>query len=356
MAVVECVAAPPPSRGAEFLKPPVIIDVMNSSDHQINVSTLGRNSTYFPTPASKIFVVLLCTASIIGTIINGLYLWILKFKMKKTVNTPLFFHLILSYFISNGIDFFQGNHWSFGTALCKVSNSVLSTVMFASVFFLSAISVDRYFLILHPVWSQLHQTPRWASSIILGIWISAMVLSMPYLLFRETHNDHEGRVTCQNNYAVSLNWKSKTETLKEWIHVACFTGCFLLGFLLPFFIITFCYGKVANKMKKRSLFKSSKPFKVMMTAIISFFVCWMPYHVYQGLIFTKNQSLLLQLTLILTMITTYFNTVFSPTLYLFIGENFKKVFKNSIIALFESTFREDTSPERTQNLNSETYI
>ncbi|XP_066200098.1 probable G-protein coupled receptor 33 [Saccopteryx leptura] len=340
------------------------MDVINSSDHQMNVSTLGRNNTHFPTPASKIFVVLLLyTASIIGTIINGLYLWILKFKMKKTVNTLLFFHLILSYFISTLIvpfittSFLPGNHWSFGTALCKVFNSVLSTVMFASVFFLSAISVDRYFLILHPVWSQLHRTPRWASSIILGVWVSATVLSMPYLLFRETHYDHEGKVTCQNNYALSLNWKSeKMKTLKKWIHVACFTGRFLLGFLLPFFIITFCYGKIANKMKKRSLFKSSKPFKVMMTAIISFFVCWMPYHVYQGLILTKNQSLLLQLTMILTVITIYFNTVFSPTLYLFIGENFKKVFKKSILALFESTFGEDTSPERTQNLNSETYI
>lgn len=340
------------------------MDLINSSDYQVTVSTLVRNGTHFPAPATKTFIVLsLLFASIIGIISNALYLWVLKFKMKRTVNTLLYFHLILSYFIATlivpfiTISYLWDNHWIFGTAMCKVFNSILYMGIFASSFFLSAISVDRYLFTLHPVWSQLHRTPRWASSIILVVWISATVLGMPYLVFRETYDDHEGRVTCQNSYEVSTDWESeKTQTFKKWIHVGCFTSRFLLGFLLPFLIITFCYGRIANNMKKRGLFKSNKPFKVMMTAIISFFVCWMPYYVYQGLLLTKIQPLLLQLALLLAVITTSFNAVFSPLLYLFIGENFKKVFKKSILALFESTFSEDYSPERTQNLNSETYI
>ncbi|KAM5242532.1 putative G-protein coupled receptor 33 [Hipposideros larvatus] len=338
------------------------MDLINSTDYLLNVSTLVRNSTHFPASASKMIIVLfLFTSFIIGTITNGLYLWVLKFKMKKTVNTLLFFHLILSYFISTLVvpfiatSFLQNNHWSFGTITCKVFNSILSTGMFASIFFLSAISVDRYLLTLHPVWSQLHRTPRWASHIILGVWVSATVLGIPYLVFRETHDDHKGTVTCQNNYAMSTNWESKKmQTLKKWIHVACFSSRFLLGFFLPFSIITFCYGRVANKMKERGLSKSNKPFKVMMTAVISFFLCWMPYHVYQGLVLTKNPPLLLQLAMMLTVITTSFNTVFSPTLYLFIGENFKKVFRKSILALFESTFSEDFlhKGEKTETQNS----
>ncbi|MBZ3869649.1 putative G-protein coupled receptor 33 [Sciurus carolinensis] len=310
-----------------------------------------------------IIALFLFMSFIIGTITNGLYLWVLNFKMKKTVNTLLFFHLILSYFISIliipflAISYLQDHYWIFGTALCKVFNSTLSLGMFASVFFLSAISLDRYLLTLHPVWSQQHRTPRWASNIVLGIWISATALSSPYLVFRETHQDSKGKVTCRNNYAVSTNWENeKMQTLRQWIHATCFISRLLLGFLLPFFIILFCYKRVASKMKERSLFKSRKPFKVMMTAIISFFVCWMPYHVHQGLILTKNQSFLLELSLILTVMTSSFNSVFSPTLYLFVGENFKKIFKKSILALFESTFTDDSSAERTQNLNSEVEI
>lgn len=340
------------------------MDLINFSDYHITVSTSVRNGTHIPAPASKLIIVLfLFMTSIIGIISNGLYLWVLKFKMKRTVNTLLYFHLILSYFISTlivpfiTVSHLQDNHWNFGTAMCKVLNSILYMGIFASSFFLSAISVDRYLFTLHPVWSQLHRTPRWASSMILGVWISATVLGTPYLVLRKTYDDHEGMVTCQLSYEVSTDWESKKmQTLKKWIHVACFTSRFLFGFLLPFFIITFCYGRIANKMKKRSLFKSNKPFKVMMTAIISFFVCWMPYYVYRGLLLTKNQSLLLQLTMLLAVISTSFNAVFSPILYLFIGENFKRVFKKSILALFESTFSEDSSSERTQNLSSESSI
>uniref|UniRef100_A0A8D2ANF0 Probable G-protein coupled receptor 33 n=1 Tax=Sciurus vulgaris TaxID=55149 RepID=A0A8D2ANF0_SCIVU len=340
------------------------MNLINSTDDPINASTLVRNSTHFSASASDMIIALFLFMSfIIGTITNGLYLWVLKFKMKKTVNTLLFFHLILSYFISIliipflAISYLQDHYWIFGTALCKVFNSTLSLGMFASVFFLSAISLDRYLLTLHPVWSQQHRTPRWASNIVLGIWISATALSSPYLVFRETHHDSKGKVTCRNNYAVSTNWENeKMKTLRQWIHATCFISRLLLGFLLPFFIILFCYQRVASKMKERSLFKSRKPFKVMMTAIISFFVCWMPYHVHQGLILTQNQSFLLELSLILTVMTSSFNSVFSPTLYLFVGENFKKIFKKSILALFESTFTDDSSAERMQNLNSEVEI
>nr|XP_045009802.1 probable G-protein coupled receptor 33 [Jaculus jaculus] len=336
------------------------MDPINFTDDPVNASTSARNSSHLPAPASKVIIALpLFLSFIIGTITNGLYLWVLKLKMQKTVNTLLFFHLILSYFISTLILPFmataslQDNHWAFGAVLCKLFNGTLSLGMFSSVFFLSAISLDRYLLTFHPVWSHQHRTPRWAACIVLGVWISASALSMPYLVFRETHRDHKGRVTCRNNYAVSANWESKAkQALRHRIHAACFISRFLLGFLLPFFIILFCYQRVASKMKEKGLFKSRKPFKVMMTAIFSFFVCWMPYHVHQGLLLAENQPLLLQWTLIITVVTVSFNTVFSPTLYLLTGENFKNVFKKSILALFESTFSDISSAERTQNLYS----
>lgn len=108
-------------------------------------------------------------------------------------------------------------------------------------------------------------------------------------------------------------------------------------------------------MKDKRLFKSSKPFKVMLTAVVSFFVCWMPYHVHSGLVLTKSQPLPSQLTLGLAVVTISFNTVVSPILSLFTGENFE-VFKKSILALFKSTFNDGSATERSQTLNSEIDI
>ncbi|XP_043836432.1 probable G-protein coupled receptor 33 [Dromiciops gliroides] len=337
------------------------MDLKNTTDYLIGMTTLRRNIS-FPSPLSgtKLVIALLLSISfIVGTIANSLYLWVLRFKMKKTVNTLLFFHLILSYFVSSLIipfkvtSYLQDNYWSFGIAMCKVFSSTSSLGMFASVFILCAISLDRYVLTLHPVWSQKYRNTRWASITLMGIWIFSAVLSIPYLVFRETYKDTNGVKICRNNYVLSNNWKSqKTQALRKGVQVAFFIGYLWLGFLLPLFTIIFCYGKVAQKMKQKGLVKSGKPFKVMMTFIGSFFVCWMPYHVYQGLLINETHTLVMKLTLILTIITISFNIFFSPTLYLFIGENFKKVFKESIVALFESVLHEESFLEQSQNLST----
>ncbi|XP_027725633.1 LOW QUALITY PROTEIN: probable G-protein coupled receptor 33 [Vombatus ursinus] len=337
------------------------MDLNNTTDYLISMTTLRRNIS-FPAPPSvtNLVIALLSSISfILGITANGIYLWVLRFKMKKTVNTLLFFHLILSYLISALIvpfkvtSYLQGNHWSFGIAMCKIFNSTFSLGMFASVFILCAISLDRYVLTLHPVWSQQHRNNHWASITLIGIWIFAAVLSIPYLVFRETQKDTNGVVTCKNNYALFNSWKSQeTQALRKGVHITLFISRLLLGFLLPLFTIIFCYGRVAQKMKQRGLVKSSKPFKVMVTFISSFFVCWMPYHVYQGLLINETHTLVIKLTLILTAITVSFNTFFSPTFYLFIGENFKKVFKQSIVALFESVLYEKSSLEQSQNLST----
>ncbi|KAM4853805.1 LOW QUALITY PROTEIN: putative G-protein coupled receptor 33 [Thomomys bottae] len=170
--------------------------VFDSGDHQINVSTSARNSTYNSAPASKIITLPLFLSCIIGTITNNLYL-ILCLKTKKAINT-LFFHLILSYFISTLIlpfmatSYLQETHWSFGTTLCEVFNGTLWGYL--SLFSSSAISLDQY-LFLHEVGTSSNKLLL-SSSIVLGIWIPATALSTSYLAFQETYHDHKERVTC----------------------------------------------------------------------------------------------------------------------------------------------------------------
>lgn len=252
------------------------------------------------------------------------------------------------------ISHLQDNHWSFGRATCKIFNSILYAAMFTSVFFLSAISADRYLLTFHPVWSQLHRTPRWASSIILGVWLAA-ALGMPYVVFRETHDDHKGKVTCQNNYAVSTNWESKTDAdITEMDSRSPFQHPLLAGLPSAFLIITFCYERVAKKMKERGLLKSSKPFKVMVTATVSSLCAGCPITYTKAYCSLKKQVSVFPVDCLTRSDNYYLQyCVFSHTLPLYWGE-LQKSFQEVCPVLFESTFSEDSSAERTENLNSET--
>ncbi|XP_030069228.1 probable G-protein coupled receptor 33 [Microcaecilia unicolor] len=297
-------------------------------------------------PATFFFITFL-----FGIIANSLFLWVLGFKMKRAVNIIWFFHLILANFIFTimmpiiGVYLLVYPQWIFGQLMCKLINTLLSVSMFAAVFLLTIISTDRYLLVVHPLWCRSHRTTKCASTISAMTWVLALVFSAPYLIFRVTRLDEQNRTICYNNYAFPNDWEDlNTLKLKRKVQCFLFVFRFLLGFLLPFIIISFCYLTIASKMKMKSLTKSKKPFKVIIIVIISFLFSWTPYHVYYGLsLYPDHYPGLLNIFKVLSSCLTCINSCFTPILYLFIGENFKQIFRRSIMSLFESAFNEYTN-------------
>uniref|UniRef100_K7FBV1 Probable G-protein coupled receptor 33 n=1 Tax=Pelodiscus sinensis TaxID=13735 RepID=K7FBV1_PELSI len=172
-------------------------DVEGTMDQEITTlpPAMEANSSQSPAAVSAIHLAsagFLFPTFLVGVVANGLYLWVLGMKMKRTVTTLWFLHLVsCSVFVTLLIPFFAvyvllGFHWVFGMALCKVLNTCISMVMFSSVFLLTLISLDRYILIHHPIWSQNHRTVHRAGKLALGVWLVSFALSIPNLVFRET--------------------------------------------------------------------------------------------------------------------------------------------------------------------------
>ncbi|XP_015283325.1 PREDICTED: probable G-protein coupled receptor 33 [Gekko japonicus] len=283
---------------------------------------------------------------LVGTVSNGLFLWVMWVKMKRTVNTLWFSHLIFTYLLfCTFLPFFAiysffGFHWVFGTVACKLIISLFSLTMFTTVFLLTVISLDRYLLICHPFWSQHHRTIPQAQRFVAGVWLCSLVLSVPYMAFQETRAMESGRTKCASNFAFSSDWdKPEAQALRHRVHVALFVVRFLLAFLLPFLIIMSCHCRMVWEMKKRRLARNRKPFWVLVAAVASFFICWIPYHLYHGSTThwesfrTTRQALRVAMA-----VGECFNFCFTPILYLFIGEKFQQVFKTSILALLKRGF------------------
>ncbi|KAM4652222.1 putative G-protein coupled receptor 33 [Discoglossus pictus] len=339
------------------------MSINSSSELYINITNER------PTPnftASKIFpVVLFLLTFVFGLIGNCLYLWVLKFRMKKTVNTTLFFHLILAYLIFTLVTPFLAlyllfkPHWIFGTFLCKVINSTLTFSMYVSVFILTMISMDRYMLVFHPHWYRRHMHHGHATVICLVFWSLAFLFSSPYLVFRQVRQDNKTNI-CYNDYSLSGKWDNEKKLQVKW---GLFFFRLLLGFLFPLFFITVCYLQISLKLKKAHLTRSNKPSKIIFAAIISFFICWTPYHVLYGMLVVDGQfqeSIINALT-VLTVCLTCFNSCFTPVLYLFIMESFKEMFRKSILSLIENAFNEnfisvDRSLEEKSELPSSSTI
>ncbi|CAM5124809.1 unnamed protein product [Natator depressus] len=314
--------------------------------------TAGANSSQSPAPVSTSHLaaaVLLFITFLVGMVGNGLYLWVLGLKMRMTVTTLLFLHLVSCYLLFTllipffAVYVFLDFHWVFGTAMCKLLNACISLGMFTSVFLLTLISLDRYILTHRPIWCRHHRTVPQVRKLVVGVWLVSLALSAPYLAFRETRVLDGGRITCTNNYNFSRDWNGvETQDLGRRVRLAIFMIRFLLGFLLPFCTIAGCYGCVGLEMKEKGLVRSRKPFKVMVAAVVSFFLSWLPYHLYHGLKFFKDGWELDSILVIYTL-TSCFNACFTPILYLFVGRRFQQVLKTSLLALLRETFADDLS-------------
>ncbi|KAM4652220.1 putative G-protein coupled receptor 33 [Discoglossus pictus] len=329
----------------------------SSSDLHINI-TDGTTPTRIPV-SQLVSAILLLLTFLFGLVGNSLYIWVLGFRMRKSVNITYFFHLILTNLVFTftipfaSLYILWQPHWIFGVFLCKAVNSLITLSMYASVFLLTVISIDRYMLVFHPHLYRRRMNLRYASVICLCLWGLAVLCSSPYLLFRQIRQDNKTTI-CYNDYTLSGKWNDKQKINVKW-SMFCFR--LLLGFLLPFCLITYFYLKIIYKIKTDHLVSSNKPYKIIFTTITSFFVSYISYHLWYGMRLMEDRYLeSIQNALEVTAIClSCFNSCFTPTFYLFVVENVKNVFKTSILSLIEAVFTEN-SDAREQKLEEKSEI
>ncbi|XP_023976862.1 chemerin-like receptor 1 [Physeter macrocephalus] len=303
----------------------------------------------------RIFLVvvysIICFLGILG---NGLVIIIATCKMKKTVNTVWFLNLAVADFLFNvflpiHITYAaMGYHWVFGTAMCKISNFLLIHNMYTSVFLLTVISFDRCVSVLLPVWSQNHRSVRLAYTACMVVWVLAFFLSSPSLVFRDTAHLH-GKISCFNNFSLSATSSSSWPThpqmdpVASGRHVAVTVTRFLCGFLTPALTITACYFTIVYKLRRNRLAKTKKPFKIIVTIVITFFLCWCPYHTLYllELHHSAMPGSVFSLGVPLATAIAIANSCMNPILYVFVGQDFKK-FKVALFSRLVNALSEDT--------------
>ncbi|KAM4016504.1 chemerin-like receptor 1 [Anomaloglossus baeobatrachus] len=281
-----------------------------------------------------------------GTIGNGLVIWFSIFRMKKTVNVTWFLNLAIVDFIFilflplRMIHILNNFNWLFGNFMCKLNSMVAFINLYASVFLLTVISMDRCASVIFPVWCRNHRTPRLSLIVVATVWILAILLSLPYFLFRHTI-EFDGQVICYNNFDIEGSEEIINYRLKMTVIIR-----FIVGFCIPFTIIVMCYSVIAVRIRRKNMATSSKPFKVIIAVIIAFFICWAPYHIYSILDLysihrESDYSLhkgLRFVAPIATSLPAFMNSCINPFLYVFIGQDFRDKFWKSFQNILEKAF------------------
>ncbi|XP_074510151.1 chemerin-like receptor 1 [Sebastes fasciatus] len=313
-----------------------------------------------------ISLVVYCLAFVLGVLGNGVVIWVTGFKMKKTVNTVWFLNLAVADFLYTAflplsVTFIFWNlHWPFGKFMCKLHYVIIFLNMFASVFILMMISVDRCVSVVWPVWAQNHRSVRKASCVSLGVWVLALILSTPGVIFRNTEpsSNNDKIINCLTNYALSDNETLSVIQLRK---EAITNTRFLLGFVVPFTVIVSCYAVIIHRIRRNRTLasQSSRPFKIIAAVITTFFLCWAPFHIMKLMMVnfrsTYDSETLHLVTTIgypLASSLAFLNSGLNPLLYVFMGQDFKDRVHKSILKVLENAFQEEVSHSHTNKTST----
>ncbi|XP_068813481.1 type-2 angiotensin II receptor [Struthio camelus] len=219
-------------------------------------------------------------------------------------------------------------NWLFGSLMCKISSSILCLNMFASTFFITCMSLDRYHAIVHPIRSQ-RRTLQQAYVVATVVWSLACFSSLPTFYFRDTHYVKSlGVNACimafpHDNYA---KWSVGTAFLKN-----------MLGFFIPFTVITMCYIWIRRHLLKTQEFgknkqKRDKVLKLVAAVVVAFLICWLPFHIltfldalaYMNIIDDCAAIGVIDTGLPFGICLAFANSCINPLLYCFIGNQFQE--------------------------------
>ncbi|XP_039369061.1 chemokine-like receptor 1 [Mauremys reevesii] len=193
----------------------------------------------------------------------------------------------------------------------RLSSTITSLHMFSSAFFLTALSVDRCILVARPEWAWNLRTHTLAFGAVLGTWALSLGFSLRY-------GDHLESLL--SPASISMNFQLDEGRVK-----AAVVFQFLVGFLIPLVLIlipTF-YIVLAAKLRRNRLIQSTKPLKILLGLIPTFFLSWLPYHVFSFLLISAKYPLpLLDMGRTFAGVLTYLSTCLNPIFYLTMEEEF----------------------------------
>ncbi|XP_064864200.1 C3a anaphylatoxin chemotactic receptor-like isoform X1 [Oncorhynchus nerka] len=283
-----------------------------------------------------ISLVVYCVAFVLGPTGNGLVIYVTSCRIKKNVNSVWFLNLALADFLFTSflllyiIYIARGYDWPFGDILCKLNSMVTMLNMFASIFLLAAISLHRCLSTWVVVWAHNKCTPDRAEVICVGIWLASLVCSLPFTIFREIIH-HDNRTMC--SYSISHSSYRDLVVFR-----------FLLGFLIPFLVIIGSYIAIWIRARRLQKGRTHRSLRIIISVVLAFFICWMPFHMFQFLDFMEDNQglkLVVHIGTPLSASLAFLNSCLNPILYVFMCDEFQKKLRQSVLLVFENAFAED---------------
>ncbi|XP_066433616.1 C3a anaphylatoxin chemotactic receptor-like [Eleutherodactylus coqui] len=327
-------------------------------------------STTHPTAIQYSSFVLCIITCIIGFTSNITVIFVTGFLMRKNKSQIWFLNLALADFTFllflplYAVSVITAG-WPYGSSMCKLYFFFSFLNMYAGIYILTALNIDRALSVAKPIWHRNFFSRKFSYGICSLIWVLSVLCSIPAMIYSEVHyingpqcllfpNDLSGIVYYNNdqNSNESQSWRSlprnlcdepfeNSEMFQEWMEIFSTTtglvvSLAVIGCVIPLCVILFSNIIIVLHVKNSQKTSSSKLYRVVTAAVLAFFSTRTPLVlaqiIYLVAVYTLRFTLMYKVIASLPLLSSIaaINTFLNPVVYVLVG----KQVRNEISQVF----------------------
>ncbi|KAM6164682.1 neuropeptides B/W receptor type 2 [Rhynchocyon petersi] len=296
-----------------------------------HISSDNRTS---PEPLPELCVALPIVYSVIcvvGLAGNTAVIWVMLRAPRKTATDVFLLHLaiadsLFALVLPVSVAEHLLRRWPFGDLLCKVVLAADHYNIFCSVYFLAAVSLDRYLAVRAA--AQSRRAPRLslrqAQLASLGVWLAVSTMVLPFLAFAGIYRNDLQVTSC----GLSFPWPEQTWLQASRIYTL------VLGFIVPVGTMCTLYSGLLCRLRgapprsgTRALGRARRKATGLVLAVLAVcLVCWVPFHLASVVALATDlppTPLVIAASYAITSLS-YTSSCLNPFLYAFLDSRFRK--------------------------------
>uniref|UniRef100_H2YFE7 G-protein coupled receptors family 1 profile domain-containing protein n=1 Tax=Ciona savignyi TaxID=51511 RepID=H2YFE7_CIOSA len=223
-------------------------------------------------------------------------------------------------------------NWSFGAVTCTLCHSIKFLSYYAGIFFLTAMSVDRYVAVAYSTKSHQLRTRKRTMIVCAVVWFAAGCMTLPILMYARTEEVVD-RTICRLMFPGYVKFNASETYIFVDFQLTlptCLSAA--ISYVMIVRRLQTSEDKVANMTGKRTISMRKRVTRMVAVLVICFVVCWLPNHLFT---LAKIRGLDLSVTPCygiehFLVAFSFSNAAINPILYSFLSHNFSTRFRDSL--------------------------
>ncbi|XP_049790167.1 galanin receptor type 2-like [Schistocerca nitens] len=228
--------------------------------------------------------------------------------------------------------------WLYGSVMCKLTHYIQGVAVGASVFTITAMSIDRYLAIRHPMAFRKIFNRRTTIAVIVVLWLAALAIFSPLLRAYSLAEVASGYAFCYESWHDS---ERRGASLAFFVLVYAVPGSIvvmaysLMGRRLCAISPPFSEDSMASTKQGRSVVRERRRVaRILLLLAVLFALCWLPYNALSLAtdMLGGQAGAPLRTALRFTLLLGHANSAVNPVLYCFLTRTFRSAARELIVS------------------------